>query len=86
MVDALRKAKADEVKLSVYPKAAHDSWITAYNDVKLWCWMLGRRRGDGRKETREMDGVAVPENNKFRQHKALFWRLSQNQGATSAGV
>ena len=64
MVDALTKAHADEVKFSRYPEAAHDSWTKAYNDIEVWQWMLKLRRGQGRREIGEENGVVVPEANK----------------------
>lgn len=64
MVDALNKARADEVKFSRYAEAAHDSWTKAYNNIEVWRWVLGHRREQGRKEIGEDDGVIVPEENK----------------------
>jgi predicted peptidase len=44
MVDALKKAGAKEVKLTIYPNAQHDSWTQTYNDPELYEWFLAHRR------------------------------------------
>ncbi|KAL8754298.1 MAG: hypothetical protein Q9199_004442 [Rusavskia elegans] len=64
MVEALTDAKAEEVRFSRYPEAAHDSWTKAYSDIEVWRWMLSRRREHGGKEIGEVDGVVVPAENK----------------------
>ena len=43
MARALRKLKA-EVKLTVYPKAGHDSWTETYANPALYRWFLKHRR------------------------------------------
>ena len=51
MVDALIKAGAPDVQFSAYPQDGHDSWTRAYNDIRVWKWMLGhRRRNDEKSE------------------------------------
>ena len=35
-----------EAKLTVYPKANHDSWTETYNNSELYEWMLRQNRGD----------------------------------------
>jgi predicted peptidase len=45
MVDALKKAGAQDVKLTVYPEAGHDSWTETYNNPELYQWLLKHRRG-----------------------------------------
>src|ERR1035441_4463247 len=44
MVDALKKAGAQDVKLTVYPEAGHDSWTEAYNNPQLYEWLLKHDR------------------------------------------
>ena len=44
MVDMLKKAGLQDVKLTVYPEAGHDSWTEAYNDPKLYEWLLSHER------------------------------------------
>jgi predicted peptidase len=44
MVDALKQAGAQDVKLTVYPEAGHNSWTEAYNDPELYKWMLAHHR------------------------------------------
>lgn len=44
MVEALRKAGAQDVQLTIYPDAQHDSWTETYNDPKLYEWLLRHRR------------------------------------------
>jgi predicted peptidase len=45
MVDALKKAGVQDVQLTVYPEAGHDSWTEAYNNPQLYEWLLKHRRG-----------------------------------------
>ena len=40
MVDALKKAGNENVKLTVYPEAEHDSWTETYQNQELYEWML----------------------------------------------
>ncbi len=44
MVDALKKAGAQDVKLTVYPEAGHDSWTETYNNPDLYDWLLKHER------------------------------------------
>jgi len=43
MVKPLQKIN-DQVKFTVYPETYHDSWIQAYNDPKLYEWLLQQKR------------------------------------------
>ncbi|MDY7395463.1 prolyl oligopeptidase family serine peptidase [Aureibaculum sp. 2210JD6-5] len=43
MVEALKKVN-DNVKFTVYPETYHDSWIQAYNDPKLYDWLLQQKK------------------------------------------
>jgi predicted peptidase len=45
MVNALKKAGAQDVQLTVYPEAGHDSWTEAYNNPQLYEWLLKHSRG-----------------------------------------
>ena len=45
MTNALIKAGCNDVKLTIYPEAGHDSWTQAYNDPELWKWFLAHHRG-----------------------------------------
>lgn len=40
MIDAFHRIEADEVKLTVYPEADHDSWTQTYNNPELYTWLL----------------------------------------------
>ena len=42
LVDRLRAA-GGSVDFTVYPEAGHDSWTEAYDDPKLYGWMMERR-------------------------------------------
>jgi len=42
MVDAIKAAKGN-VKLTVYPEAAHDSWTESYNNPELYKWFLSHQ-------------------------------------------
>jgi predicted peptidase len=44
MVDALKKAGVEDVKLTVYPEAGHDSWTESYNNPELYDWLLKHQR------------------------------------------
>jgi predicted peptidase len=44
MVDALKKAGVQDVKLTVYPEAQHDSWTETYNNPELYDWLLKHER------------------------------------------
>lgn len=43
IVDVLRDCGAD-VRFTVYPEAGHDSWTAAYNEPRLFEWMLSQTR------------------------------------------
>ena len=43
MVEALRAAGAD-VRFTLYPDLAHDSWTRAYGEAGLYDWLLAQRR------------------------------------------
>lgn len=45
MVAILKKVGVEDVKLTVYPEARHDSWTQAYDDPKLYEWLLSHDRG-----------------------------------------
>jgi predicted peptidase len=45
LVDALRECGGN-VKLTVYPHAAHDSWTETYNNAELYSWLLSHRLAD----------------------------------------
>ncbi len=47
LVKALREAGSD-VRFTVYPKAAHDSWTRTYSNPKLYDWMLKQRNEEFR--------------------------------------
>jgi predicted peptidase len=44
MIDFLKKSGVQDVKLTVYPEAGHDSWTEAYNDPELYKWLLNHQR------------------------------------------
>jgi predicted peptidase len=43
MVEAVRRAGGD-VRLTVYPEVAHDSWVRTYGDEAVYDWLLSHRR------------------------------------------
>ena len=45
MVDALKKAGAKKVELTVYPGVGHDSWTKTYENPRLYEWLLSHKRG-----------------------------------------
>jgi len=48
MIAAFKQIGAKEVKLTVYPEAGHDSWTEAYNDPKLYDWLLAHSRKEAK--------------------------------------
>ena len=44
MVDTLKKAGCEDVKLTLYPDASHDSWTITYENPKLYDWFLKHTR------------------------------------------
>ena len=44
MVNALKKLGSQQVKLTVYPEAQHDSWTETYNNPQLYEWLLQHQR------------------------------------------
>lgn len=45
MVKALKAAGVHDVKLTIHPKAGHDSWTKTYQDLELYEWLLKHERG-----------------------------------------
>jgi predicted peptidase len=43
MIDALKK-RNNEVKLTVYPEALHDSWTATYGNPEVYDWLLQHKR------------------------------------------
>lgn len=48
MVKALKLAGVEEVELTVYPEADHDSWTETYKNEKLYEWFLKHERKAGK--------------------------------------
>jgi predicted peptidase len=44
MIEALKKVGAQDVKLTVYPEAGHDSWTETYRNPQLYEWLLQHER------------------------------------------
>lgn len=44
MVELAKKLGIKEVKLTVYPEAAHDAWTEAYKNPELYQWLLEHKR------------------------------------------
>ncbi len=44
MVEALRRAGNEQVRLMVYPDAGHDSWTETYDNEQLYQWFLSHSR------------------------------------------
>ena len=44
MVTAMKNLGAKDVRFTVYPNAAHDSWTEAYNNAELYEWLLKQNR------------------------------------------
>jgi hypothetical protein len=52
MVDAFKRAGNENVKLTVYPEAQHDSWTQAYNEEELYKWFLEHKRPQAKKSAK----------------------------------
>jgi predicted peptidase len=48
MVESLQRV-GNDVKFTVYPDAAHDSWTETYNNPELYEWLLKQKRPTSRK-------------------------------------
>ncbi|WP_254507882.1 carboxylesterase family protein [Anatilimnocola floriformis] len=44
MVDAIKKAGGEKVKLTIDPDAGHDCWTKAYGDLALYKWLLEQKK------------------------------------------
>lgn len=44
MVEAMKKLGADEVKLTIYPEAGHNSWEQTYANPEVYTWLLDHKR------------------------------------------
>jgi predicted peptidase len=44
MINAFKKIKAKDVKLTVYPQSEHNSWTETYNNPELYEWLLSHSR------------------------------------------
>lgn len=44
MVNALKDAKAPDVKFTIYPDAGHDSWTETYDNPDLYTWFLDHKK------------------------------------------
>ena len=44
LVDLLKKIGDEDVRLTVYPEAGHDSWTETYNNPELYRWLLSHER------------------------------------------
>ena len=44
MVAAMKKIGNEDVKLTIYPEANHDSWTETYNNPELYKWFLEHER------------------------------------------
>jgi predicted peptidase len=44
MVDLLKKVGVQDVRITVYPEAGHDSWTETYKNPELYKWMLKHQR------------------------------------------
>ena len=52
MVDVFKRDGNQNVKLTVYPEAQHDSWTETYNNEELYQWFLEHKRPQAKKSVR----------------------------------
>lgn len=50
MVDAFKRNGNNDVRLTVYPEAQHDSWTETYNNEELYKWFLEHTRSGNKKK------------------------------------
>jgi predicted peptidase len=43
-VNFFKRAKAPNVKFTVYPDAGHDSWTQTYDNPEVWKWLFEQTR------------------------------------------
>lgn len=44
IVEALKNCRAEKIKFTIYPDAAHDSWTETYNNPEFYDWLLSNKR------------------------------------------
>jgi predicted peptidase len=44
MVDAVKRAGAQDVRFTIYPEANHDSWTETYKNPEFYDWLLQHKR------------------------------------------
>ena len=44
LVEAMKARGAQNVKLTIYPGVAHDSWTQTYDDPAVWEWLFAQKR------------------------------------------
>lgn len=44
LVEAIKIAGGEKIKLTIYPEVGHNSWDNAYSDQDLWKWFLEHKR------------------------------------------
>jgi predicted peptidase len=44
MVEALKQRGVQDIKLTIYPEALHDSWTETYNNPEVYKWLLQHQR------------------------------------------
>jgi predicted peptidase len=44
MVDMLKAAQVQDVQLTVYPDAKHDSWTVTFANPEIYTWLLRHER------------------------------------------
>ena len=62
MVSALKQAGNQNVKMTVYPEADHDSWTETYRNQELYGWMLQHKapvQASGKKKKARAAGSAT---------------------------
>lgn len=48
MIEALKSRGNQDVRLTIYPEAEHDSWTETYDNPGLYEWLLSQQRTPGR--------------------------------------
>lgn len=46
MIEAIKAAGGDKVKLTIYPEAGHDSWTKTYDNPEVYKWLLEHQRAE----------------------------------------
>ena len=71
MVQAMRDVHA-RIRFTVYDDRGHNSWVPAYDDPRLYRWLLEQKRGDPAEQPSKITGIQPDEEFKVCRADQLF--------------